>query len=126
MKKEQLIKRWLPAVVWCFFIFVLSSLPGADFSTESGTDFYIRKTLHVVEYSILCWTFYRGTKNILYSIVLSILVAVSDELHQNFVPTRTGKLSDVLIDSSAIMFAGVILWRFYQNLPAKLKTWLSE
>ena len=36
--------------------------------------------------------------------VLSVIYAVTDEIHQIFVPGREGKISDVVIDSSGSFF----------------------
>ncbi|OGK23408.1 hypothetical protein A3A46_03100 [Candidatus Roizmanbacteria bacterium RIFCSPLOWO2_01_FULL_37_13] len=48
------------------------------------------------------------SKKFLYPIIISILYAVLDELHQTFVPTREGKLRDAIIDA-----AGIILMYIY-------------
>ncbi len=120
------IKRWLPSVFWAAVIFVLSSLPGADFSEGPKTDYIIRKVLHIIEYSILCLTFYRGTKDKLISVLLTVLYSVLDEIHQTFIPTRTGRLSDIFIDGTGAIISGIILWKYFQNLPQKLRNWLLE
>jgi len=122
----KFVRLWLPAIFWSVFIFVLSSLPGADFAKTKGADFLIRKTLHVIEYSILVLTYYRGSKNAFVSAGLAVIFALTDELHQNLTPTRTGKVSDVLIDSIASLTTGFILWKLFPILPAKLKSWLLE
>lgn len=120
------LKRWMPALLWTVFILVLSSMPGADFSGVKSENFAIRKTLHLVEYAVLCLTFYRATKKSFYSVLLSILVSVLDELRQSFIPTRTGKISDILIDSTSVILTGVVIWKYFQNLPMTLKNWLKE
>ena len=129
MKKRWLHKflaKWLPAIFWSVLVFVLSSLPGADFSENPGSDFAVRKILHVLEYMVLMLTYYRGSKDIGFSVLACIIFAFTDEAHQTFIPTRTGKVSDVLIDSFAVSAMGIILWKYYQNLPRKLKKWLEE
>ena len=126
MDYQKAFKLWLPAIFWCVVIFVLSSLPGADFAEGKSTDFTVRKILHVAEYAILYLTFYRGSKNIFVSFFLSLLYSVSDEVHQSFTPTRTGKVSDIFIDGLSSGVTALILWKYFQNLPQKLKTWLSE
>ena len=123
--KDRLL-RWLPAILWSLVIFVFSSLAGADFSKSHESNFLIRKVLHIVEYSILCLAFYRGCKKPWLSILLTVLFAVSDEYHQTLIPGRTGKVSDILIDSFAAGLTGFVLWKYFQNLPEKLKTWLLE
>lgn len=67
----------------------------------------------MVEYAILYFLLFRGffltsrtqtpsRKALLYSLVLSVLYAISDEIHQTFVPTREGKIWDVVIDAFGI------------------------
>jgi len=107
-------------------IFVLSSMPGANFSGDKKEDFLVRKVLHVIEYTILTLTYYRGSKKVAVAVVLAILFAITDEFHQTLVPSRTGKRSDIVIDASAAVITGLVLWKYLQNLPQKLKSWLSE
>jgi VanZ family protein len=38
------------------------------------------------------------------------LVAVLDEWHQSYLKSRTGTLSDVLLDSGAALFAQIVLF----------------
>ena len=123
---EQKLKLWLPSFLWMALIFVLSSMPGANFSGDKKEDFLVRKVLHVIEYAILTLTYYRGSKKVVVSVVLAILFAVTDEFHQTLVPSRTGKRSDIVIDASAAVITGLVLWKYLQNLPQKLKSWLSE
>lgn len=67
----------------------------------------IRKIAHFTEYLILALLVINafresGVKKFklyLYSFLLCILYAISDEFHQLFVPGRAGQLKDVLIDS---------------------------
>ncbi len=126
MDSKLLLKRWLPTLFWAMSMFVLSSLPGADFSGEKDTNFLIRKSLHLIEYLILCLCFFRGTKKISLSVLYSIMYAVFDELHQSFIPTRTGRVSDIVIDATSVILTGLFLWKYFQSLPNKLKNWLSE
>lgn len=48
------------------------------------------------------------------------LYAVTDEIHQIFVPGRTGKPTDVLIDSAGILF-GILIVALVLHLIAKRK-----
>ena len=122
----MIIKRWLPAFLLCALIFVSSSLPGATVSEVRSVDISVHKLTHFVMYALLCLCFYRATKNIFISGLLAFLYGVSDEFHQLFVVTRSGNYTDVLVDFLGSMFGGVVLWRFYANLPKKLRTWLEE
>lgn len=77
--------------------------------------FLVRKTAHFSAYaalgislfSALLLTF-RKRFLWLYAFLASLLYAVSDEIHQYFVPGRSMELRDVLIDSSGAI-TGILL-----------------
>lgn len=81
----------------------------------------VRKSAHFAAYAALgCCLFltFEGAVTLLTgyvsSFVTSVLYAVSDELHQVFVPGRAGRFFDLLVDSAGalfgIFFAAAILW----------------
>lgn len=84
----------------------------------STLTFIVRKTAHFTEYAILgvlFYLFYRQTlpqKNGLQLFVLAILssflYACTDEIHQLFVPGRSGQFTDVLVDTLGA-FCGCLL-----------------
>ncbi|HOG23302.1 MAG TPA: VanZ family protein [Candidatus Omnitrophota bacterium] len=101
--------RLLPLVaviLWAALIFSLSSIPGLH--SGLSKDFLLRKIAHVTEFFILSYLLYRAfatsfslKKGLLFFCVggLCLLYAISDELHQSFVPTRSPAFIDVMIDS---------------------------
>ncbi|VVB78770.1 VanZ like family protein [uncultured archaeon] len=95
-------------------IFYLSSLPSQAFPPGLGIK---TKIYHVGIFFLLSFfmliTFLKGNnKRTIHLISLAILLCVSyaitDEIHQFFVPGRHTALRDVLIDSIGILFAGVL------------------
>lgn len=91
-----------------------------SFSTAEmveGMDHAIRKTAHMGEYLILamllmnCLQAYgiKHRREGGYAMAIGALYALSDEVHQYFVPGRSCQLSDVLIDSVGV-FLGVCLY----------------
>ena len=102
---------WLPVFLWAGLIFYLSGMP--NLSLGGGIwDFILRKLAHISEYFILTFLLYRAFKGsfslvsfylIFWSAILSFLYAVSDEIHQFFVPTRNASPVDVLIDTLGII-----------------------
>ncbi len=86
--------------------------------------FILRKTGHVIGYAVLSLLFYRAWKatisvtgNPRWSIVwagiaftMTALVASLDEWHQTFLPSRTGTIRDVVLDSSAALFIQIIVF----------------
>lgn len=78
--------------------------------------FIIRKLAHYTEYLILGFLvinmFTKNNINNLYliSIILCIIYATSDEIHQIFVPGRACQLRDILIDSIGSI-TGIYLYK---------------
>lgn len=72
----------------------------------------VRKAAHMTEYGILSILFYiwlgkwqfRVRRRALLAIAFAALYAVSDEIHQLFVPGRAGMVRDVVIDSMGSVF----------------------
>lgn len=90
----------------------------------SVMDHYVRKTAHFLEYAFLAVLVYRALRidvkkrTYLAGIALSVcsFYAVTDELHQYFVPGRSCQIRDVMIDSAGAltgiclcMLAGFVL-----------------
>jgi len=128
MKKLSLIiKLWLPVIVWCGFIFYLSSIPNLKATKNPFWDETIRSIIHGLFYAFLYLLFFRAinfkrnNKDFLTPITLSCLYALSDETHQLFVPTRTFQLKDILVDFTGIFAGALILWRLLPKIPVKLK-----
>lgn len=85
----------------------IASLFSDDVKTQHFFEPYIRKLAHFSEYGMggalvlsLFSTFrLNEIRQILFSTCIGIIYASTDEIHQLFVPGRTGKLIDVIIDS---------------------------
>lgn len=88
-------------------------------SHTSGLDasvltFIVRKTAHFTEYAILGILFYffyhqilsqkNGLRLFVLAILSSFLYACTDEIHQLFVPGRSGQFTDVLVDTLGASF----------------------
>ncbi len=90
-------------------------------------DFIIKKSAHILEYTVLFLLWFRalGNKNPFQAIIFSLIYAFTDEIHQLFVPGRTGRLRDVGIDFvgmfiSAILIVKFDLWKtLLSPLPSK-------
>lgn len=140
MKKKTL--RWLAVVIWCGVIFFFSQQNGQESGNTSelvkklfmfiGIDvnsilgematFIIRKAAHFTEYFILCLLTFNALRNgrslkirLAGALMFTVLYAVTDEIHQYFIPGRVCALRDVLIDSSGGVLAGVIIYIRYKK-----------
>jgi hypothetical protein len=108
MLRSSLV-RWLPVVAWAGLIFALSSVP--DLGTGlGGWDLVLRKIAHAAEYAILGALLVRATGTPIVAFALGTLYAISDEIHQSFVPGRLGSPLDVAIDAVGVAI-GVALWQ---------------
>jgi VanZ family protein len=98
---------WGPVLLWAGLIFVLSSLP--DLATGLGVwDLVLRKLAHVVEYAVLGGLLFRAVAREPTAVLLGSLYAVTDEVHQAFVPGRDGSPLDWLLDTVGAA-AGVLI-----------------
>lgn len=81
--------------------------PNMEFDVENFHSF-IRKNAHFIAYFLLsllslnAWrsSGFHGLKQLLLGFGMSVLFAVSDEIHQLFIDGRSGEARDVLIDSA--------------------------
>lgn len=140
MKKKGLL---LLLLIYMGFIFYLSSEPanisdtrnrkiietvkvitGKDIDKKLGrarSDFFVRKYAHFFLYMFLgsvvfIYIKHSNIKNkFLISLILCFVYAISDEVHQYFVPGRGPRTLDVLIDSAGaiigITLTKIIIWK---------------
>jgi VanZ family protein len=129
---NNIIKSWLPLILWAAIIFFFSSnpdpyryLPAAWRSTvplptvsNSSLTEWIGQLMHFLEYAVLSLLLFRAlyktsaasTKIPALVILISMLFALSDEIHQLFVPGRAFQGVDLLIDLLGVL-CGVYLYR---------------
>ncbi len=88
-------------------IFYLSSRTDLPRAESFYLEFLLKKSGHVISYFVLTllWLKTLGTKNTDKSVLYSLSYAFTDEIHQLFVPGRTGVLRDILFDSLGIFLA---------------------
>lgn len=121
------IKIWLPVCAWASLIFffstdhfsfdntaqifgfvfswLLPAIPTEDIVPVHGV---MRKLGHWSEYCVLAILVLRALRNetgkkwelrhVALTLVFIFVYALSDELHQTFVPSRTASFGDVMID----------------------------
>lgn len=112
-------------MLWASLIFYLSSQSVLQGLELDVLDFIFKKSAHIFVYAVLYWLFYRAGMLVFHPttqkthwmwagpLLLTLLYAVSDELHQTFVPGRTGTLRDFGFD---FIGAGVVLLRKYRYI----------
>lgn len=125
---------YLPLFIWMGVIFAFSAYRG--YAPHSGElpwgQWLLRKGAHVLEYAVLAlcifrvvWWHLRDRAFLVFFVTgfFSLLYAITDEIHQYFVPLRQGKLSDVLIDCLGIFLTLLVLfvlWRKEQKKKGRL------
>lgn len=90
---------------------------------------FVRKLAHfslytlggILIYNLLNKYSLISKKKVAYTIAIGMLYATSDEIHQLFVPYRSGQITDVLIDTSGII-TGIIIF----VLIGKIKRYIMK
>jgi VanZ family protein len=104
---KRVLLLWLPVILWAGLIFWLSSIPHLRF-VMAWWDIILRKFGHLIVFGILARliaralagsTLWSWKKIFAWSLLLTVLYAVSDEYHQGFVPGRVPAAHDVALDS---------------------------
>jgi len=116
-------------LLWMITVFCFSDEDGQESSNTSGeivevivetiqsetieedeVEVIVRKGAHLTLYTLggvlifmFCNTFnIVWKKKILYTIVIGVIYAITDEIHQGFIPGRTPKVLDIAIDTAGI------------------------
>ena len=128
MRLKIEFQYWFPVVLWIGFIFWMSTgmfsaentymffEPLLRFFSPSISQkevfiihIVLRKAAHITEYFISGLLVFRAFRNgsdqkrewywALFSLLVVVIIAASDEFHQSFVSTRTASIVDVCIDT---------------------------
>src|SRR3954469_18975455 len=103
-----LIGRFAPPLFLMALIFVLSAQPNLN-SGLGGWDLLLRKAVHMTEYGLLWFLWWRafGYGHPGPAIVITLAYAATDEYHQTYVNGRHGSPWDWAIDSAGVGLAGL-------------------
>ncbi len=101
----------LAFLLYTFLIFSLSSIPGRDIPSKVSSISLLLHFILYFFYGITLFFFFRYRAFV--SLIFGILYALSDELHQYFVPGRDCDPVDFLVDSLAVATSilTVYLWK---------------
>ncbi len=131
---RSLLGRWWPAALWMALIFLASAdadsgargsrligpfldwiVPALTPEARAAVILGMRKVVHVVTFGVLALLVHRALRRnsqapwswgqALAALGLTLLYAISDEVHQSFVPTRVGSPADVLLDTLGAVIA---------------------
>lgn len=131
--------KWMLVVLWIIIIFAFSNQPGNVSDEKSKfvvglfnaigmnlnsifgnmANFAIRKVSHFMEYLILYILLFNALfkkaeigRALLLSIIIVFLYACLDEIHQFFIPGRSSRIRDVIIDTTGGI-TGLFLCFYY-------------
>jgi len=90
--------------------------PDGEFQMDE-ISFFVRKNAHFFAYMLLAVLTLNAVRrngvlgwlSMGVAFIISVLYAISDEVHQLFVPGRSGQVSDVLLDSAGAL-VGIALY----------------
>jgi VanZ family protein len=147
------LATWLPPVAWTAVVLSFSS---ASFSADNTGGFltplftwllpwlapagiealhgWIRKAAHVTEYVVLAALWWRalvrtGAHGAAWlTLLIGVTVAAVDEAHQSFLPSRTGSVHDVLIDTVGVLLVVVATrlgWRRAVDAATAVLLWVG-
>jgi VanZ family protein len=110
---------WFPVLAWAMVIFGFSAQPNLRFLPDDALDLIVRKIGHAGVFGLLAllvWralgitTGWRRPRTWGVALGLTVLYAITDELHQGLVAGRHPSAVDVGIDSlGALLAIGVVL-----------------
>ena len=109
---------------------VLSAVPGFEEQPEEvkvniieKLQFIVRKSAHFIGYMILgilasglILQYENINKKYPLAFLICVIYAISDEIHQLFVPGRSGQVRDVLIDSAGSLLGIILVMAFVKIL----------
>ncbi|UCC89248.1 MAG: VanZ family protein [Anaerolineales bacterium] len=110
---------WLPPLIWMGIIFFLSAQPKLPSPPSPWLDMLLKKGAHFGAYGILAFWWWRalsagavaGRAALGLAFAVSVLYGLSDEFHQSFVPGRSARLLDALIDAAGAATVLGVLWQ---------------
>jgi VanZ family protein len=104
--------RWTAVGLWAAVIFSASSLPGSQVPGRFGT------LAHFIEYAVLAALVFAALRldrselsSAVFAVAIASAYAVTDELHQAFVPGRVPDVADWAVDTAGatIAVAGILI-----------------
>jgi VanZ family protein len=113
---------------------ILHFLFGLDYASFEPWHVFIRKSGHVFGYGLLSILLFRAWRETLpaqgdpkwtvrwanIAVLGTALVACLDEWHQSFLPSRTGRWQDAVLDTGAGICAQLLIFLFWRRSRRRL------
>ena len=118
-----LIDSYLPPLLWAGMIFFLSNQSSLASFESSPLDFIFKKAAHIGVYAVLFFLInralykrhrkiYNHKQKWLLPVFICLLYAVSDEIHQSYIPGRFATLRDIGYDGLGVLIAFMQKYRY--------------
>lgn len=136
---RSFLTRWVPVLLWAIVIYMASANPDpynalptrwiepclSEESAFPSCAELLGRVLHIMEYAVLALLIARAMNrhndvvlaSLVNALILTLFYALSDEIHQLFVPGRTFQLMDLGLD----LIGGVIGLVIFDRIGAKRK-----
>lgn len=140
----KFINYWIPVIAWVCFVFMMSTgtfssqntlpiikavlrflFPRISHQELSLIHTIIRKAAHVIEYSLVGFLMFRALRSdsearwnwrwSFWAVTFVIFWAVTDEIHQSFVPSRTASAVDVGFDTAGGILGQILSISLYRR-----------
>lgn len=119
MNTIKIVLKWIPSILVMGFIFYLSSIPGNVLDDAGLKNETVHVFGHAFMFLCLYLSYFFALKSHRISFLLVVLFAVSDELHQSFIPLRSASLFDILVDIIGGTTASFLIWLYTTYLQPK-------
>lgn len=124
--KSHEVSAGLLEYIKFLIMYIPEDILGFFLGVGKSYEYILRKTAHFTEYLILALIFFKAMKvsrvevkrNFVLTFVFCFLYAVSDEVHQFFVPGRAFAITDILIDTAGAVF-GLIIAAFFNYIKKR-------
>lgn len=125
--KNTRFLSWILAIIWAAAIFYFSSIPNPPqpFTGDELFTLILTTTEHVIEYFILGFLLFHAFKEnrrrslekaFTLAILAAFIYAITDEIHQYFVPGRMADIRDLTAD-----YIGAMIGAYVGSLLSKQK-----
>lgn len=117
-RAPAIVLAWLIVAAWAGVIFAFSATPHLRVAEAADLDFVLRKAGHMAAFGVLAVLLWRALtlsavrQSFVWSFVLTVAYAATDEFHQSFVAGRNASGVDVSIDAAGALIAllALALW----------------
>ncbi|PLS04277.1 VanZ family protein [Neobacillus cucumis] len=145
-------RKWwvVAAILWMAVIFTFTQVPystgentsdgiqkllvflhinGLDHAAVDQLNFLVRKLTHITVFGFLAFLLFKSLEAYrfayIFSWILTVVYAMTDEYHQSFMPGRTASIKDVFLFDGVGAFLVLLLTYFIVRINKRRRTGAS-